>query len=379
MDKWKKTFCPLCYHNCGLEVQAKGNTIRQVRRDKGHPRTKGYMCRKGARVAHYQDHHERLTHPLKRRNGEFEKISWDQAFKEIAAMLKKILLENGPRSIAYMGGGGQGCHLEASFGRGFLLALGSQYHYSPLAQELTGLYWVNGRSYGRQNLYLGPDLDEARNFLVIGWNGYASNAGVNRARERLEEFSKDRDKSLIVVDPLRSETARLADKHFQIRIGTAALFLKSLIAVILSEGLENRAYIEKYCVGFDDITKWFKDFDVASAARVCGIEQRDLEELARTYATQPTAIRSDLGILMDRQSTMNSYLEMILMAICRRIGTSGGNVFPGHVLPLGPHSDERNPATWRTVETSWRGPATTFPLFSETLSSDDCSSTPRVS
>ena len=351
MPEWKKTFCALCYHNCGLEIQTEGHRIIKVRQDKNHPRTKGYICRKGAKIAHYQDHKERLTHPLKREGDRFVKISWEQAISEIAEKLKQVLDKHGPRALAYMGGGGQGCHMEAGFGRTLLTALGSQYHYSALAQELTGLFWINGRAYGRQNLHLMPDLDRAENFLVMGWNGYVSNSGVNRARKRINEFARDPDKQLIVIDPLLSETAKRADTHLQIRIGTAALFLKSLIAIIIQEGWEDRTYISDNCHGFDMISPWFKDFDVASALEVCGVAYDAVKEVARTYATSPTAMRTDLGLLMDRQSTMNSYLEMILMAVCGHIGTPGGNVFNGHLMPLGPHSDERNERTWRTVKT----------------------------
>ncbi|MCD6296348.1 MAG: molybdopterin-dependent oxidoreductase [Deltaproteobacteria bacterium] len=351
MPEWKKTFCAVCYHNCGLEIQTEGHRITKVRPDRDHPRTKGYVCRKGMKIAHYQDHKERLTHPLKREGDRFVKISWDQAISEIAEKLEQIMDKHGPRALAYMGGGGQGCHMEAGFGRTLLTALGSQYHYSALAQELTGLFWINGRAYGRQNLHLMPDLDRAENFLVMGWNGYVSNSGVNRARKRINEFAKDPDKQLIVIDPLLSETAIQANTHLQIRIGTAALFLKSMIAIILQEGWEDNAYISDHCHGFDRIAPWFKDFDVASALKVCGVNYDQVKEVARTYASSPTAMRTDLGLLMDRQSTMNSYLEMILMAVCGRIGTPGGNVFNGHLMPLGPHSDERDERTWRTVNT----------------------------
>jgi anaerobic selenocysteine-containing dehydrogenase len=353
MSDWKRTSCVLCYHNCGLEVQAGGSKILKVRADKNHPRTKGYMCRKGTKIPFYQSHQERLTHPLKRHGEDFRKISWDQAIDEISAKLKEILNRRGPRALAYMGGGGQGCHVEAGFGRTLLTALGSQYHYSALAQELSGLFWVNGRAYGRQNLHTGADLNRAKNFLVMGWNGYVSSAGVNRARERIEEFSKDPARSLIVVDPLRSETARRANIHLQPRIGTIALFLKSLIAIILQEGWENRGFIAEHCRGFEQVEGWFRNFDAASGLRVCELDPGAVREVARIYASEPTAMRTDLGLLMDRQSTMNSYLEMILMAVCGRIGTPGGNVFPGHIMPLGPHTDERDSRTWRTVETGF--------------------------
>ena len=353
MSEWKKTSCVLCYHNCGLEVQTEGSRILKVRADKNHPRTNGYLCRKGTRIAFYQSHKERLTHPLKREGTEFRRISWDQAIAEIAGKLKDIVSHHGPRALAYMGGGGQGSHVEAGFGRTLLTALGSQYHYSALAQELSGLFWVNGRAYGRQNLHTGADLDRARNFLIMGWNGYVSNAGVNRARERIEEFSKDPVKRLIVVDPLKSETAKRANIHLQPRIGTIALFLKSLIAIILQEGWEDKAYLAAHCADFERVQGWFRDFDATSGLRVCGLDPDAVREAAKIYASEPTAMRTDLGLLMDRQSTMNSYLELILMAVCGRIGTPGGNVFPGHLMPLGPHTDERDPRTWRTVETGF--------------------------
>lgn len=353
MPEWKKTSCVLCYHNCGLEVQTEGHCIAKVRADKDHPRTQGYICRKGAKLAHYQTNKERLSHPLKRVGDRFVRVSWEQALEEIAGKLKSILAEHGPRSLAYMGGGGQGCHTEAGFGRTFLTALGSQYHYSALAQELTGYYWVNGRAFGRQNMHSAPDLDRARNFLVLGWNGYVSNAGVNRARLRIEEFGRDPGRRLIVVDPFLSETARRADIHLRLRIGTVALFLKAMISIVVQEGWENRAYLAERCEGFERVLPWFETFDVRAALDVCNLEEQAVREVARLYATEPTAIRSDLGLLMDRQSTMNSYLEMLLMAVCGRIGTPGGNVFPGHLMPLGPHSDERDPKTWRTVETNF--------------------------
>ena len=285
MAEWKRTFCALCYHNCGLEVQTEGHRITQVRPDKNHPRTKGYICRKGAKIALYQDHKERLTHPLKRKGDGFVEISWNQAISEIAGKLKEILNKYGPRALAYVGGGGQGCHMEAGFGRTLLISLGSQYHYSSLAQELTGLFWVNGRAYGRQNVHLVPDLDRAENFLVMGWNGYVSNAGVNQARRRITEFAKDPNKQLIVVDPLLSETAKRANRHLRIRIGTAALFLKSLIAIIVQEGWENETYLRDHCKGFEKIVPWFTDFDVAPAVGVGGIQITlgQLDEVGPTH------------------------------------------------------------------------------------------------
>ena len=135
-----------------LKVMVEDNRIVKVRPDKENPRSQGYNCRKGLKISHYQNHEDRLKRPLKRVGDEFQEVSWDQALGEIAEKLKSTVDAHGPRSLAYMGGGGQGGHFEAAFGVRLLRGLGSHYHYSPLAQELTGYFWVNGRALGRQYL-----------------------------------------------------------------------------------------------------------------------------------------------------------------------------------------------------------------------------------
>lgn len=104
------------------------NRIVKVRPDKDNPRSQGYACRKGLSIAHYQHHSDRLKSPLKRVGERFEAISWDQALDEIAAKLQAILAQHGPRSLAFVGGGGQGCHCEAPYAVRLLRALGSHYH-----------------------------------------------------------------------------------------------------------------------------------------------------------------------------------------------------------------------------------------------------------
>jgi anaerobic selenocysteine-containing dehydrogenase len=141
-------------------------------------------------IRYYHEHAGRLTKPLKKTDAGFVEISWDQAFSEISAKLKGIVSEHGPRSYVYMGGGGQGCHFEAAFGTGLMKALGSRYHYSALAQELTGYFWVCGRIVGRQNRFLIPDEAHADMILAIGWNGMESHQ-MPRAPLVLREFSED--------------------------------------------------------------------------------------------------------------------------------------------------------------------------------------------
>lgn len=355
-----KTGCVLCAQNCGLEAEVEDNRIVKVRPDKSNVRSEGYCCRKGLNIAYHQHNADRLKYPLKRVGNTFERISWDQAIDEIAARLKSIVSRYGPRSFAYMGGGGQGCHFEAPFGIRLMKGLGSQYHYGALAQEFAGAFWVCGRTHGRQYLHDQPDVNQTDVLLVLGWNGMQSHQ-IPQAPRQLLRLSKDPEKLLIVVDPRLSETAKIADIHLQIRPGTDALLLKAMIFIILKEGWANRAYLDQFTSGFEQVESFLRDFDVRSAIKTCRLNYDQVREVAKIYATRKSSLRYDLGIFMGRHSGLNSYLIVLLQAISGRLCVPGGNVLNGHLMPIGPHTDERNLKTWRTVATNSFPVCGTFP------------------
>jgi anaerobic selenocysteine-containing dehydrogenase len=371
MGEWVKTGCVLCGQNCGIEVLIDTNRIQKVRADKENPRSQGYVCRKGMNVAYHEHHAQRLTHPLKRVGDKFEKISWDEAIGEIAEKLKSIVDTHGPRSFAYMGGGGQGCHFEAAFGVRLLRGLGSRYHYSALAQELTGYFWVNGRTLGRQYMGTSPDKYRTEMLLGIGWNGMQSHQ-MPRAPVILKEISKNPDKLLVVVDPRKSETARIANTHLAVRPGTDALMLRAMIAIILQEGWEDRKYIEEHVTGFNEIKPWFIDFDAGKALEICELDYEQVREVCQQICTRRASLHTDLGVYMNRHSTATSYLVVILMAVSGNICVPGGNVIPGTIMPLGSHTDERDEKTWRTVETNFPAIMGYFPpnVMPEEIMSD---------
>lgn len=355
-----KTGCVLCAQNCGLEVEVENNRIVKVRGDKGNARSEGYVCRKGMNIAYHQHNADRLKYPLKRVGDKFERIPWEQAIDEIGAKLGEIVDRHGPRSFAYMGGGGQGCHFEAAFGVRLMRGLGSRYHYSPLTQEFSGMFWVDGRMYGRQNNHPEIDAEDTDFLLVFGWNGMQSHQ-IPQAPRRLQRIAGDPDRLLVVVDPRLSETAKAADIHLPIRPGTDALLMRAMIAVILQEGWENVDYIEKHTSGLEEVRPLFMEFDARRAVKTCNLDYDRVREICRLFATRKSCLRYDLGIMMNRHSAVSSYLAVTLLAICGRIGVRGGNVFHGMIMPLGSHSDERDPGTWRTAATDFPAIVGCFP------------------
>jgi anaerobic selenocysteine-containing dehydrogenase len=346
-----KTGCVLCAQNCGLEIEVENNRIVKVKPDKSNVKSEGYICRKGMNIAYHQHNADRLKYPMKKVANKFERISWDQAIDEIATKLKSIISQYGPRSFAYMGAGGQGCHFEAAFGIRLMRGLGSQYQYGALAQEFAGAFWVCGRTHGRQYLHDQPDVNNTDLLLVLGWNGMQSHQ-IPQAPRQLRRLAKDPDKMLIVVDPCLTETARIADIHLPIRPGTDSLLLKAMISIILKEALEDKQYLEKYTSGFEKIKSYFLDFDTLAAIATCQLKYDQVHEVARLFATRKSSLRYDLGIYMGRHSGLNSYLIVILQTICGRLCIPGGNVINGHMMPLGSHTDERDPKIWRTMTTN---------------------------
>lgn len=347
MGQWYKTGCVLCAQNCGLEIEVENNRIIKVRGDKSNAKSEGYVCRKGMNVAYHQHNADRLKYPLKRVGDKFERISWDQAIDEITTKLKSIVNQYGPHSFAYMGASTQGCHFEAAFGVRLMRGLGSQYHYGALAQEFAGAFWVIGRTHGRQYLHDGPDIDNTDVLLVLGWNGMQSHQ-IPQAPRKLQRLSKDKNKTLVVVDPRLSETAKLADTHLRIRPGTDALLLKAMISIILKEGWENKDYLANHTSEFEQVKSYFENFDARAAIQVCELDFDQVRNVTKLYAKSKSSLRYDLGIFMGRHSGLNSYLIVILQSICGRLCVPGGNVIPGHMMPIGSHTDERDPKVWRT-------------------------------
>ncbi|HYU15372.1 MAG TPA: molybdopterin-dependent oxidoreductase, partial [Candidatus Acidoferrum sp.] len=208
--EWKPTACILCECNCGLEVELGGEGGRhliRLRGDKRHPSSQGYACEKPHRLDHYQHGRDRVTSPLRRRpDGTFEEIDWDTAIREVAGRLAAVRDAHGGETIFYYGGGGQGNHLPGAYSAATRRALGSRYRSSALAQEKTGEFWVAHRMMGAVTR---ADFEHCDVALFLGKNPWHSHS-IPRARVTLKEISLDPARTLIVVDPRRTETAELA-------------------------------------------------------------------------------------------------------------------------------------------------------------------------
>jgi anaerobic selenocysteine-containing dehydrogenase len=347
---WHATACILCESNCGIEVRLGGEDGRRferVRGDKSHPASRGYTCEKALRLDHYQNSKDRLTTPMRRRpDGSFEEIDWETAIAEIADRLIEIRGEHGGESIFYFGGGGQGNHLPGIYASATRRALGIRYRSNALAQEKTGEIWVNSLMFGN---YVRGDFEHAEVAVFLGKNPWQSHS-IPRARRTLREISADPDRTMIVVDPRRTKTAELADIHLQLRPGTDAWLLAAMGAIVLEEGLVDGSFVAEHTTGLEEVRSHLEQVPISDMCQVTGLEEEAVRQAARRIAgAESVSVFEDLGIQMNRHSTLSSYLEKLIWVLTANFGKEGAQNVPSTLIPLaatGPAKrDLRTPVT----------------------------------
>ncbi len=343
---WKSTACILCECNCGIEVQLGGEDGRhlvRIRGDDAHPSSQGYACEKPSRLDYYQNGPHRLTRPLRRRaDGSFEEIDWDTAIREVAARFAAVRDTYGGESIFYYGGGGQGNHLPGAYGRSTRSVLGMRYQSSALAQEKTGEFWVAGRMVGG---FTRSDFEHCEVAIFLGKNPWFSHS-IPRARVTLRAIANDPKRTLIVIDPRRTETAEIADVHLQVRPGGDAFLLAALVGVIVQENRIARDWLAAHADGLPDVLPHFEQLSVAEFCQKSGVPEELVRSTARRIAgAESVATFEDLGVQMNRHSTLVSYLHKLLVLLTGNFSKQGTTYRPSAFVPLaggaGGRGDER--------------------------------------
>jgi len=346
----EQTACILCSRNCGLRVETEGGRIASVRGDEAHPVSKGYLCQKAARLTHYQDNADRLDHPLRREpDGSFVRVTWAEALADIAKRLIGIRERHGGRAFAFYGGGGQGNHLGGAYSRQLLKAMKSRFVYSALAQEKTGDFWVNGRLFGDQRCHTTEDVEPADFVLFIGTNPFQAH-GIPNARDTLRDLKKNPARTMVVVDPRKTETARSADVHLQVRPGTDAFLMAAMLGILVRDGLYDREFLAQRCTGFSALEAELRAIPIEEFVRRADVPLADVERVTRDFAKARAAcVRIDLGLQQSLHSTLNSYLEKLLFLVTGNFGKRGTNNFHSFFLPILGNTDERDGKHPRTA------------------------------
>ncbi|MEE2982172.1 MAG: molybdopterin-dependent oxidoreductase [Pseudomonadota bacterium] len=347
MSDWQPSACMLCENNCGIEIMLAddGRTIEKIRGDEAHPASRGYLCQKASRIDFYQNGADRVTRPLRRKaNGSFEAIDWDTAINEIAEKLCSVRDTYGGEKIFYYGGGGQGNHMPGAYGLSTVAALGGKYRSNALAQEKTGEGWVAASMFGAYART--GDFENCEVAVFIGKNPWHSH-GIPRARVALRTIARDPKRTLVVFDPRLSETADIADVHVRVKPGTDAWALAALVAVIVEEGLSKSAWLEAHVDGMDEVLPIIRAVPIAAYCAHAGVSEAQIRDLARRLAAaESVAWYEDLGVQMNRHSTLVSYLHRLAWLVTGSFGKKGSQFIPNVMRPLmsgNPSFERRSP------------------------------------
>lgn len=340
---WQPTACILCECNCGIVVQVEDRKLARIRGDKAHPASQGYTCNKALRLDHYQNSRARLTSPLRRRpDGSYEEIDWDTAIVEIAEGFKRIRDDYGGDKIFYYGGGGQGNHLGGAYSGAFLKALGARYKSNALAQEKTGEAWVDAQLYGGHTR---GEFEHAEVSVFIGKNPWMSQS-FPRARVVLNEIAKDPARSMIVIDPVVTDTAKMADFHLRVRPGTDAWCVAALAGVLVQENLCDDVFLAERVHGADTVRTVLQEVPVGDYAHRCGVDEQLLRAAARRIGTAGSvSVFEDLGIQQAPNSTLCSFLNKMLWILTGNFAKKGSQHLHSSFAPLFSTVSGRTPVT----------------------------------
>ena len=321
MTDTQYALCRFCHAFCSLKVQLEEGRVTHIIGDKDNPVYHGYSCIKGRNYHRFLDSPNRVLQPLKRAaDGSFEKVTMSSALDEVAGRLQRIIAEHGPRSVAmYSGTFSHFCVGGVMTRAAFMEAIGSSMVFTnatidqpgkPIAMALHGRWGGGPQAFSESDVC----MLVGANPLVSMWGGIPA---FNPAR-RLHK-AKQRGLKLIVIDPRRTETARKADIHLQCLPGHDPAILASMIQIMLSEGLYDKAFVKAETEGFDLLKTTVAQFDPKRVAREAGIELDDLVAAARMFGNARKGnATGGTGSNMAPHGTLMEYLLLCLNSVCGR-------------------------------------------------------------
>jgi anaerobic selenocysteine-containing dehydrogenase len=331
--------CPLCEATCGLVVETEGPSVTAIRGDEDDPLSRGYLCPKAVALQDLHDDPDRLRQPMRRTpTGDWEPIGWDQAFDEVAARIHAVRARHGRDALAFYLGNPTVHSLGAmTYGQLFMRTVRTKNRFSATSTDQLPHMLAALLMFGHQLALPVPDLDRTDFLLMLGANPLVSNGSLMTApdiKRRLQDL-RARGGQLVVVDPRRTETAVIADRHLFIRPGTDALLLLALIATIFEHGLAAPGRLAAFTDGLDALRAAARRFPPEEVADLIGIPAGEIRALARSFATAPTAVcYGRVGICTQEFGGLAAWLVNALNIITGNLDRPGGAMFTSPAIDL---------------------------------------------
>ncbi|MCW2757954.1 MAG: molybdopterin oxidoreductase family protein [Nocardioidaceae bacterium] len=326
--------CNLCEAICGLKVTVTDGRVTKLRGNPDDPLSRGHICPKGVALADVYDDPDRLRRPIRRvvdpASGEttWEELSWDDALDLAAAGLARVVTEHGRDALAIYQGN-PNAHSLGSLTHGVSLARSfrTRNKYSATSADQLPHQLLAYLMFGHQLLIPIPDIDRTSYFLVVGGNPMASNGSLmtvpdfpNRVREL-----KARGGKLVVLDPRRTETAKVATEHVFVRPGSDAFVLLAMVNVLFEEGLTTPA---PYVDGLDEVRAALAWITPELAEQHSGVPADVVRRIARELAAADAGVAyGRVGVSTQAFGSLCQWAVVLLNLLTGNLDRAGGAMF----------------------------------------------------
>ena len=323
--------CNLCEAMCGVAISVQANGTLRIEGDAEDVFSHGYICPKAVALQDIHYDPDRLKHPVRRTENGWRQIGWDEAFDEVADNLKRVQAKYGRHSVAtYVGNPTVHNYGSLLFLPGFIRSLHTRNRFSATSVDQLAHHFAAFFMFGHQLLLPIPDLDRTDFLLILGGNPAVSNGSLMTAPDvagRLRAI-RARGGKVILVDPRRTETARIADQHIFIRPGTDVLLLLALLNVIYAENLARPDRLTEFTDGVEIVRKLAADFSPETTAPITGVRAEQVRELAREFANAKTAVcYGRMGVSTQEFGGVCQWLINVLNIITGNLDRPGGAMF----------------------------------------------------
>ncbi|MFE9041968.1 molybdopterin oxidoreductase family protein [Streptomyces sp. NPDC007818] len=324
--------CPLCEATCGLVLTLDGSRVTGARGDRDDVFSRGFVCPKGAAFPQVDSDPDRLRTPLVREDGRLREASWELAFDTIAARIRPLIEDYGPDVLGIVLGNPNVHTMAGALYPPLLLrATGTSNLFTASTLDQMPKHVSSGLLFGDPFAVPVPDLDRTDHLLVIGANPLDSNGSLCTAPDfpgRLAALRR-RGGTLTVVDPRRTRTARLADRHLAPRPGTDALLLAALVHTLFAEDLTAPGALADRTEGIGQVRDAVREFTPEAVAPACELDPGTIRAVARELAAAPTAaVYGRMGSSTVAHGTLANWLVDVLNVLTGNLDRPGGVLFP---------------------------------------------------
>ncbi|MCO8764315.1 molybdopterin-dependent oxidoreductase [Clostridioides difficile] len=326
-----------CHDCCKFNVYTKGNNVVKIEGDKNHPYTKGFICKKGMAHLDRLNHKDRIKTPMLKVDGVWKEISFDKAIEIMAEKLTYYKEKYTSKSVMHYDQYGSGSVLKY---------IGDIFFnfYGGVSRHKGGPCWSAGMhaqkyDFGVAKSHAIEDMLNSKSIFVWGKNP----AYTTIHTMQIIKKAKEKGIKIVVIDPIYTKTAQIADKYVQVNPGTDGALAIAMAKIIVEDKLYDEEYINSYVIGFEEYKKYLSSLELSFLIDECGVKENDIRELVDLYTNKYSSINVGYGLQKYKNGGNTIRAIDALGAITGQIGFSGGGVnYANKVYPSVINSDPYN-------------------------------------